>query len=68
MYDPGLKDLPTLRATVEAAANKARAASFQFDLAREHLAAAELAKTRADADLREAKYKLEQAGLKDATA
>lgn len=50
-----------LRAAVEAATNKARAASFQFDLARERLAAAELAKTRADADLREAKYRLEQA-------
>lgn len=66
MYDPSLNTIAPLRAAVETATNKARAASFQFDLARERLAAAELAKTRADADLREAKYRLEQAGLKDA--
>ena len=54
-------NIATLHAAVAAAAHEARVASFQFDLARERLDAAELTKTRADADLRAAKYRLEQA-------
>lgn len=61
IYDPGQPTIDALTAAKEAAANKARAATFQYDLARERLDAAELAKTRADADLRAAKYRLEQA-------